>query len=163
MTELERMQRELDALKAAQRPRTHDEDNAVVAAFERAAAVFELHGERAPRDLAGEKPEAYRRRLLKNAQELLPDSSTYKRITPDATCIDPGLSLVEAAVFAEIVNEAKHPTRNDAARPALVGVSTRDAQGRTRTEYFGSSRAGLGAFVSTATFIGKIVKPRAGE
>lgn len=159
----DQLQAKIDALERNQQPLDHNDANEIAAAQQRADSIFGMFGEKAPVHMAGERPRAYRNRLLNTIKNLLPEGSQYKSVVFNDSIIDPGFRLMEDALYAEVYAEAKNPTRNDATRHRLIPRVTKDELGRTKTEYHGSSRAGLGSFVSGATFVGKIVRPQAGS
>lgn len=147
------------ALEANQQPMNHDDANKIAKAFHRADSVMGMFGEKAPQHYPGEKPRRYEARLATELQKFLPDSSKYKTAVFNDSIPEQAFGLMEDALYNEAYAEAKSPTRNDSAtRNALIPRITKDELGRTRTEYHGSSRAGLGLFVAPS-FTGKIVNP----
>ena len=155
---IKHMQAQIDALTAAAKPLEHDAADKIAAAFHRADSVFGMFGERAPQHMPGELPKRYDARLASALQKLLPETSRYKTAVFNDSLPEQAFGLMRDELDKELLTEAKSPTRNDAVAERLIPRITRDELGRTRTEYHGSSRLGLGLFVAPS-FVGKIVKP----
>ena len=146
-------------LEANSQPMNHDDANKIAKAYHRADSIFGMFGEKAPQHYPGEQPRRYEVRIATELQKLLPDSSRYKKAVFNDSLGDEFFHDGVEALYTEALVEAKSPTRNDSAvQGRLIPRITRDELGRTRTEYHGSSRAGLGLFVAPS-FTGKIVKP----
>lgn len=149
----------VQALESNQKPMNHDDANKIARAFHRADSIFGMLGEKAPQHYPGEQPRRYEARLATELQKFLPDTSAYKSAVFNDSIPEQAFGLMENVLYQEVYAEAKSPTRNDSAgRNALIPRITKDELGRTRTEYHGSSRAGLGLFVAPS-FTGKIVNP----
>jgi hypothetical protein len=149
----------IKALETNQQPMSHGDADKIAKAYHRADSVLGMFGEKASLQYPGEQPRRYEARLIGEQQKLLPDSSRYKNAVFNDSLPEEAFSLMHDALEQELLAEAKNPVRNDAAGGGrLVARVTRDNLGRTRTEYHGSSRAGLGLFVAPS-FVGKIVKP----
>jgi hypothetical protein len=155
---MDQMAATIKSLEANQQPMNHDDANKISRAFHRADSVFGMFGEKAPQHYPGEKPRRYEARVATELQKLLPDSSRYKNAIFNDSLGEQFFNDGVEALYTEVLAEAKNPTRNDSAmRDVLIPRVSRDELGRTRTEYHGSSRAGLGMFVAPS-FIGKIVR-----
>jgi hypothetical protein len=153
------MAEQIKALQANQQPMNHDDAMKIAQAFHRADSLFGMLGEKAPQHYPGEKPSRYQARLATELQKHLPDTSVYKAAVFNDSLPSQAFSLMEDALYKEVYAEAKSPTRNDSQmRNQLIMRETKDELGRTRREYTGSSRAGLGLFCAPS-FVGKIVKP----
>lgn len=156
---MDQMAATIKALESNQQPMNHEDANKIAQIFHRADSLFGMLGEKAPQHYPGERPNRYAARVVTGLQKFLPDASRYKNAVFNDSIPEQAFGLMEDAVYQEVLAEAKNPTRNDSAMLGrLIARSTKDELGRTRTEYSGSSRAGLGMFVAPS-FVGKLVKP----
>lgn len=107
----------------------------------RADAVYMQHGLQAPRAIAGERVGAYRKRLLRQFQRFSPawKSVDLSRIADRGT-----LDVAEAAIYADAIQEAQHPT--DIPVGTLRPVVRKLETGHTVTEFYGSPSAWMSKF-----------------
>ena len=139
---IDELQAKIDRLTAERAPLSVDERNAVAAAFHRADSVYQMLGERTPQVLPGEKPIAYRKRL---ADGLRRHTKTFKDEQLHDSVSGRAFDLLEDGIYAEALAEAKNPTINDAAGILREVVTTK--HGKTRTEFYGDSRAAWAPFM----------------
>lgn len=141
-TRIQRLEAELASMRAAQAPLTHADANAVAAAFHRADSVYQMLGEVTPQILPGERPIAYRRRL---ADGLRKHTKSFASETIQDSVTGAAFDIIEDRIYAEALNEAKNPTRHDAAGVLREVVTT--AHGKTRKEFYGDSRVAWEPFM----------------
>lgn len=140
------LQGQIARLTAANQPLSNGDRTMIAKTANRADALFQMLGTRAPEHMAGEKPMAFRARIMDALSKLLPETSKYKNFAfnDSATADETLFGLVENAVYEEAMNEAKSPTRKDSIG-RLQEVVT-DHLGHKRTEFFGDSSIWLSPF-----------------
>lgn len=142
---------------AGQKPLTHEDANAVAAAFHRADSVYQMLGDRTPQILPGERPSAYRRRL---ADGLRKHTKSFKDERINDSISGRAFDIVEDRIYAEALEEAKNPTLHDSVGILREIVSVN--HGKTRREFFGDARAAWEPFMPpVGVKITRIVKPDA--
>lgn len=153
-TQNERLQAQVNALL---KPASYEDRDVLSRAKSRADSVYGMFGDHAPDALHGETPIAYRKRLAAGLRKY---SGKFKDYTIHDSLDETAFGAIEDLIYNDAVAAAKDPrVFADAAHAGgLIKRVTRDELGRTRTEYHGSTRVGLGLFVAPS-FVGKIVKP----
>lgn len=141
-TRIQRLESELAAMRAAQAPLSHDERNAVAAAFHRADSVYQMLGEQTPQIMPGERPSAYRRRL---ADGLRKHTKSFKTETIHDSVSGAAFDIIEDRIYAEALDEAKNPSRNDAA--FVLREIVTHPNGKTRRDFYGDSRVAWAPFM----------------
>lgn len=131
-------------LAALNRQPTIEDSNEIAKAFHRADAAYQMLGEQAPKPLPGEMPMAYRRRV---ADGLRKHSERWKDQPINDSLTGTVFALTEDAIFADALHAAKNPTINDSTRDRLIERSSVQ-NGKTRTEFFGSSSAAFAPFAA---------------
>ena len=127
------------------------ERDAIAAAQSRADSVFSMFGDRAPLPAAGERPIAYRKRLLRNLQR---HSDRFKNSRFDA--LDAAtLAPVEDQVYADAVAASSRP--DAARRMTIVPHHATDIAGRRITTFTGDPMAWM-QFFTPQPQIGRIVR-----
>ena len=152
---IEDLQRQIAELTAKLSPvldvQTVSERDAIAAAQSRADSVFSMFGDRAPLPAAGERPIAYRKRLLRNLQR---HSDRFKNSRFDA--LDAAtLAPVEDQVYADAVAASSRP--DAARRMTLVPHHATDIAGRRITTFTGDPMAWM-QFFTPQPQIGRIVR-----
>ena len=131
------LEAKLAEVVAGQKPLSHEDANAVAAAFHRADSVYQMLGEQTPQILPGERPAAYRRRILDGLRKF---TKSFKDERIHDSVAGRQFDIIEDRIYAEALEEAKNPTLND----SMVGVLRERvtvSHGKTKREFFGDSRA----------------------
>jgi hypothetical protein len=115
------------------RPVTDDEWAQLVGYQARADEALVSFGRRAPRPLAGEEPENYRRRV---ADLLRPYSPRWKEV-PIAAMADATFKVCEEQIYADAVVAARTPT--DLAGGGIRAVPKTSSGGHNVTEFVGGT------------------------
>jgi hypothetical protein len=114
----------------------------------RADSVANHFGEEAPRPMSGERPNDYRRRLLR---KFLCHSKVFKDVDINTIPSGPAFDAFETQVFADAVTAANdRQSLNASATGFLRKVIKTDETGRPITEYFGRPRMWLEQFCCPA-------------
>lgn len=148
------LRRELDALSRRIPVELSDEDHQkFVEAQARADAVAQAFGKHAPRWLAGESLNGYRKRLVRPYQH---HSKAWKDTDLSAIHDSAALSNIEAMVYADASNAAMNPIGDEA--DILRPVVEKDRTGREITRFYGSPEACWGAFKQPVRVVTGITK-----
>jgi hypothetical protein len=143
------------AVDAAQRPRDGAEMDDLARLQSRADSVAAMFGDRAPSPMPGEKPGAFRLRLLQKFQRHSPDFKDFDFARADSAIID----LAEPVVYqaAEAVGRS-----GDVAPRGLVKVEEKDSAGRTVTKFYGNNLEWMAPFMSGGQVV-RIERPGFGQ
>jgi len=135
-TDIQRMQRQLDALQRQVGPPDGD-PREFRQAQARADSVYQQYGDSAPPPLAGEQLHAYRVRLV---SPYLKHSAKLKNANLAKIHDTNALDVIEQQIYLDAAREAVHPTGGF--RPGeLRAIVTMDAANRPVTRYVGDQNA----------------------
>lgn len=132
-----------DSVAALSRQPSIEDANAIATAFHRADSAYQMLGEAPPKSYPGESSIAYRRRL---ADGLRKHSSRFKDEPISDSLVGQSFDLTEGAIYADALEAAKNPPKNDSVE-TLREVST-TTNGKTRTQFYGSSRVAFAPFAA---------------
>jgi hypothetical protein len=135
------------AKSAADRARA--DENACSAAQISADSVAHAHGMKSPPPMAGERPEAYQRRLVRQWQHF---SKTFKAVDL-ASVSGEALNGISRSIFADAIAASHRP---DVPEGQLYERTTRDASGREIRTFYGSPKTWMSDFMSPAGRLTKI-------
>lgn len=111
------------------------------AAQAKADPVYHVYGDSAPRFLAGETINEYRKRMIRNFQQ---HSKAWKGADITGINDESTLQNIEDVVFADAISAAKTPMLDG--EPSLRMVTERDGAGREIRRFFGHPEACWGQF-----------------
>jgi hypothetical protein len=130
------LEAEIARLKAANRPLTMEDRDAIGRAFARADHAYQMLGEVTPPVMPGESPIAYRRRL---AHGLRPFTTSWQNYAFHDSQQAQDFGLVEDAIYREAHAYAKNPPAGKLDGVLREVVTT--VHGKTRVEFHGDAKA----------------------
>lgn len=137
---------------------SHDDANAISAAFHRADSTYQMLGERAPMHMPGETPTNYRRRL---ADGLRKHSQQWSSESIPDSLPNVAFKIIEDAIYNDAVTAAKSSTFNDSASGRLREV-TEQQFGKTKTTFVGDPRAAWIPFMPAVQRFSRMPTPQKG-
>ncbi len=128
------LRRRLDGFSAEP---TIEDRNAIAAAFHRADPVYQMVGDSTPRNIPGESPVAYRRRLAAGLRQY---SDKWKGYAIHDSVDTHAFELLEKAIYDDAVTYAKSPA---AQKPGVLRMitDTQTLPGKTIRRFEGDPRA----------------------
>jgi len=141
--ELAKIRADMEEIKGRVPEELSDEDrNDIADTQHKADSVFASFGERAPMAVAGEKPLAYRRRILTKLQQ---HSTDYKAVDLSSISDSQMLSIAEKQIYADAQKSAASSFEPGA---GLREVVRQDATGRKISTFIGDAENCWGPFKS---------------
>lgn len=138
MATIAKLQSRIEAMETG----TSDEDrNALSVAQRKADAVYGAFSDSAPAPLSGEKPMAYRRRVLSGLKKY---SEAWKTVDISAISDSAVLDIAEEKIFADAVAASSSPAA--IGRGNLIARKRQADTGHTIIEYSGDPENAWGAF-----------------
>lgn len=123
-------------------PPTHEELAKITATEDRADAILQMYGERAPRPLSHEHATPYRLRTLaamRKHSDLHGDMNLADRALRGSV-----LDAIENEIYENARTKAQTGLVNEG---RLVPVTTKDQWGRLHTKYYGSTKVAFAPFM----------------
>ncbi|MBU9812373.1 NUDIX domain-containing protein [Rahnella sp. SL6] len=139
--EMAKIRADMEEIKGRVPEELSDEDrNDIADTQHKADSVFASFGERAPMAVAGEKPLAYRRRILTKLQQ---HSTDYKAVDLSSISDSQMLSIAEKQIYADAQKSAASSLEPGA---GLREVVRQDATGRKISTFIGDAENCWGPF-----------------